>query len=178
MNHVHHITPARADKNFGRAINILIESLPENDWICLRDIDTIPPDHALFIKQCEELANDPRGYFLIGCMTNRIGLTYQLVPKMWDEWDFRKHREKAKELSTIKTIKPLSQMQTVGGVMMLFPKYTWQKVGGFPEGGIKLQGGYLDYHFSKAVKGPKGIAENIYLFHHYRPDGRGDSHLI
>jgi hypothetical protein len=178
MNQVHHITPARSDKNFGRAINQLIEHLPENDWICLRDIDSFPPDHVLFIKQCEQIANNPQGYFLIGCMTNRIGLTYQLVPNMYNEWDIRKHTEKARELASIKTIKPLTQMQTVGGVMMLFPKYTWQKIGGFPEGGVKIKGGYLDYHFSKSVKGKKGIAEGIYLYHNYRVDGKGDGHLI
>ena len=178
MIQVHHITPARSDKNFGRAINVLIEPLPENDWICLRDIDSFPPYHEAFITQCEEIANDPRGFFLIGCMTNRIGLPWQLVNGMYNEWDIRKHREKAKELSSIKTIKRIAQTQTVGGLMMLFPKYTWNKVGGFLEGGVKLKGGYLDYHFSKEVKGPKGIAEGIYLYHNYRLDGSGDRHLL
>ncbi len=171
---VHHITAARADKNFGRAVNELIQGLPDNDWICLRDIDTVPPFHEEFIKQCEEIANNPQGYSLIGCMTNRLGLPWQLVPGMWDEWDMKKHRDKAKELSLIKSIKPLKGLETVGGVMMMFPKSAWIKAGKFPEGAIEIKGKFVDYHFSMAVKkfGKLGIAEGVYLFHLYRSDAK------
>ena len=167
---VHHITPARSDKNFGKAINEIIEKLPENDWICLRDIDTFPPLHNEFIKQIEELANDPKGYSLFGCMTNRIGLDYQLAPGMFDNYDIKDHVEKATELLANKRIKPLGRSQTVGGVLMLFSKQTWIKAGKFPEGGIRVNGSFVDYHFSKSVSrfGKLGIAENIYLFHNYR----------
>lgn len=175
---VHHITPARSDKNFGKAINEIIENLPEKDWICLRDIDTFPPYHEKFIEQVEDIANNPQGYDLIGCMVNRLGLKWQLVEGMFEEWDIRKHREKAKELAQIKSIKPLHYTQTVGGALMLFSKETWKKAGKFPEGGIQIKGGFVDYHFSKAVKGRKGIAEGIYLFHNYRIDGTGIGHLI
>lgn len=63
-------------------------------------------------------------------------------------------------------------MQTVAGVMMLFPKSVWQKVGKFPEGGISIKGEFVDYHFSRAVGkiGKLGIAEGVYLFHAYRMD--------
>lgn len=174
MIQVHHITPARSDKNFGKAINQLIEGLPDLDWICLRDIDTVPPYHEEFIKQVEEIANNPRGYSLIGCMTNRLGLPWQLVPGMFDEWDMKKHREKAKELSEKKTIKQLNSGQTVGGILMLFPKSVWAKVGKFPEGGISIRNNFVDYHFSRAVAkvGRLGIAENIYVFHMYRADAK------
>lgn len=170
---VHHITPARSDKNFGKAINQLIEELPNEDWICLRDIDTIPPFHEMFIKQVEEIANSPQGFDLIGCMTNRLGLPYQLVDGMFNEFDFLKHREKAKELSTIKKIKGIGAAQTVGGLMMLFSKKTWLKAGKFPEGGIMIRGKFVDYYFSKEVirfGGKLGIAEGVYLFHAYRMD--------
>lgn len=171
---VHHITSARSDKNFGRAVNQAIEGLPDQDWICLRDIDTIPPDHVTFIKQVEEIANSNSGYSLIGCMTNRLGLKYQLVPGMFDEWDFKAHRAKAKELSAKKSIKKLSGLQTVGGVLMLFPKSIWVKVGKFPEGGISINNNFVDYHFSKAVGkfGKLGIAEGVYVFHAYRMDAK------
>lgn len=174
MIQVHHITPARSDKNFGLSINQLIEGLPENDWICLRDIDTIPVYHEEFIKQIEEVVNGSHGYSLLGCMTNRLGLPWQLVPGMFDEWDMKKHRAKAKELSQIKTIKPLSGMQIVGGVLMLFSKSTWRKAGKFPEGGIIIKNKFVDYHFSRAVSrfGKLGIMEGVYLFHNYRMDAK------
>jgi hypothetical protein len=171
---VHHITPARSDKNFGLAVNQAIEGLPENDWICLRDIDTVPPYHEEFIKQIEEIANNPKGFSLIGCMTNRLGLPWQLVPNMFNEKNMDVHRAKAKELAIIKTIKPLTGLQTVGGLMMLFSKSTWRKAGKFPEGGIEIKGKFVDYHFSKAVSkfAKLGIAENVYLFHMYRWDAK------
>lgn len=171
---VHHITPARSDKNFGLAINQLIDGLPENDWICLRDIDTVPAYHEKFIEQCERIANDPQGFDLIGCMTNRLGLGYQLVDGMFDNWDIQDHRKVGKELSANTNIKPLQRGQTVGGLMMLFSKRTWQKAGRFPEGGIILKGSFIDWHFSKAVArfGTMGIAEGIYLIHLYRIEAK------
>lgn len=170
---VHHITPARTDKNFGKAINQMIEGLPENDWICLRDIDTVPAYHEMFISQCEEIANNSQGYDLIGCMTNRLGLDYQLVNGMFNEWDIRTHRLVAKGLAENKNIKGIGASQTIGGLMMLFSKKTWLKAGKFKEGGIMIQGKFIDYYFSKdvaKVKGRLGIAEGIYLIHMYRMD--------
>ena len=181
---VHHITPARSDKDFGKSVNLLIENLPDGDWICLRDIDTFPPYHEAFIKQIENIANGSHGFDLIGCMTNRLGLVYQLVPNMFNEMDIKKHREKAKELSKIDSILKLGTGQTVGGVLMLFSKQTWLKAGKFPEGGIRIKGSFVDYHFSKAVHkfGKLGIAQGVYLFHNYRIDSndpqRDIKHLL
>ena len=178
---VHHITPARSDKDLGRAINMIIEHLPENDWICLRDIDTFPPYHEAFIKQVESIANDPQGFDLIGCMTNRLGLEYQVEKPMFDEMDIKAHRQRAKEMATGGEIKPLGKAQTIGGVMMLFSKKTWLKAGKFPEGGIQIKGSFIDYHFSRAVMrsgGRLGIATGVYLFHAYRLDGRSIAHLV
>lgn len=174
---VHHITPARSDKNFGHAINQLIERLPDHDWICLRDIDTFPPDHVSFIKQIEEIANNPGPYSLIGCMTNRLGLEYQLVPGMFNEFDVKKHKDIAKELSGKNTIKPLQGLQTVGGVLMLFSKRTWLRAGKFPEGGIVIKNKFVDYLFSRSVMkfGKLGIAEGVYLYHNYRIDAKETS---
>lgn len=183
---VHHITPARSDKNFGKAINILIDNdkIPDTDWFCLRDIDTVPAYHEKFIEQCELIANDSKGFDLIGCMTNRLGLPWQLVPDMFDNWDIKKHRQIAKELSKNTNIKPLNRGQTVGGLMMLFSKATWRKAGKFPEGGIKIRGKFVDWYFSDAVSkfGNMGIAEGIYLIHLYRIDAKNTrteiGHLI
>jgi GT2 family glycosyltransferase len=170
---VHHITPGRADKNFGKAINSIIAGLPDNDWICLRDIDTIPMYHEKFFEQCETIAN--AGEFdLVGAFCNRLGLHYQLHEgKKSDERDIMVHRQIAKERfekygSTVQQIK-----QNIAGLFMLFPKSVWKEVGGFPEGGIMINGSFLDFHFSNAVKKKRkkiGLALGIYLFHFYRFD--------
>ena len=131
---VHHITPATSDKNFGLIINRLISTLPDEDWICLRDIDTIPPDHVTFINQVDEIASNGK-FDIVGCMTNRLGLKWQLYNgKLSDDYNFLNHVKIAKELSTKHGSKVMGTFQNVAGLFLLFPKSTWVKVGGFKEG--------------------------------------------
>src|SRR5690606_32105360 len=75
---VHQITPGRSDKNYGKALNEIIETLPDDSWISVRDIDTLPLDHSSFIRQCEEIAAKNE-FGLVSCMTNRLGLPHQLI---------------------------------------------------------------------------------------------------
>lgn len=168
---VHHITPGRSDKNFGKSINDIVKGLPDNDWICLRDIDTIPMYHEVFFEQCEQIANSGK-FDLVGCMTNRLGLVHQLYNGVKsDESDIMTHREIALELYERYGSDTFAVDTTIGGLFMLFSKKTWEKAGGFPEGGIQVNGSFIDYHFCKRVLGKKlkiGLAKGIYLFHYYR----------
>jgi len=183
---VHHITPGRSDKNIGRAINEIIERLPENDWICLRDIDTLPMYHEKIYQQCEDIAR--AGEFdLVGCMTNRLGLHYQLVGgRKSNDSDVMNHRKIAVDLYKQHGYNVMPIQQVIGGLFVLFPKSTWRQVGGFPEGGIQIQGHFFDYHFCKKVMQHRlriGIAKGIYLFHYYRFEHGEDtrkaiSHLL
>lgn len=173
---VHHITPGRADKNLGKAVNDIVRNLPEEDWICLRDIDTVPAYHYTFFQQCQEIAE--RGEFdLVGCMSNRLGLKYQLYGgKISEETDFLKHIKIGEQLSNKfgSYVHPINQ--TIGGLFMLFPKKTWQTLGGFPEGAIRIKGKFVDFWFSYGAlsKGLRiGLAQGIYLFHIYRM-GKGN----
>jgi hypothetical protein len=169
---VNHITPGSSDKNFGKAINTIIEGLPDDDWICLRDIDTMPLHHRVFFKQCEEIAE--RGDFdLVGCMTNRQGLKYQLHDgKLSENFDVKHHVKIAHE----RYEKHGSEVEEIpkgliAGIMMLFSKKTWFEVGKFPEGGIQIKGCFIDYLFCKILKDNDyriGIAPGIYVFHLYR----------
>jgi GT2 family glycosyltransferase len=178
---VHHITPGRSDKNLGKAINDIIRLLPNDDWICLRDIDTYPTYHEKFFDTCESIAN--KGEFdLVGCLTNRLGLPWQCVKGMYDETDISKHRHKGIELYNENQDNTSLTPHNIAGIFMLFPKSTWLKVGGFKEGGIRIDGKFIDYHFSKAVQrlGLKtGIANGVYLFHWYRfdKDRKNTEHL-
>lgn len=168
---VHHITPARGDKNLGRAINELIEFLPDNDWICLRDIDTIPTQHVIFLKQCEDIAR--AGEFdLVGCMSNRIGLHTQLHnSKISEETDFMEHKRIGLELYEKHGSQVVKTQQTIAGQFMLFSKKVWSEVGKFPEGGIRIRNAFVDHWFSTRVKRKKkklGVAIGMYIFHDYR----------
>jgi len=169
---VHHITAGRADKNIGKAINDIVKGLPDSDWVCLRDIDTMPMNHVEFIKQCEDIANNGE-FDLVSCMTNRIGLVDQQHNKIIsDDPNIENHIKIGKELFQIHGSSVTKTFNTIAGIMMLFPKSIWSKVGGFDEGGIvndKHQ--FHDYLFSTKVKkarGRLGIAKGIYLFHLYR----------
>lgn len=179
---VHHITPARSDKNYGKAINDIVKRLPDNDWICLRDIDTLPLDHVAFIKQCEKIASSS-DYGLVSCMTNRLGLEHQLVyGSMLDGADMDREINKAKDMSVEHGIIVEEEKGEIAGLMMLFPKKAWEDVGGFKEGGIIFEHRFLDNIFLEDVrsKGYKtGIAKGIYLFHIYRwnKDRRDKTHL-
>lgn len=170
---VHHITPGSADKNLGKAVNTIVNALPNQDWVCFRDIDTMPAYHEKFFQQCEEIAAQGK-FGLVSCITNRLGLRYQLhQQKLSQNTDWLYHREIAKKRyqQYKSTVTPTDQ--TLGGLMLMFPVKVFKEVGGFPEGGIMIDGSFFDYHFSIAVKNARyklGIANGIYLIHMYRPD--------
>jgi len=168
---VHHITPGKADLNFGKAINDVIEFVPNEDWICLRDIDTLPLHHRVFFKQCEDIAESGE-YDLVSCMTNRLGVKYQLHNgELSDNFDIRHHLQIAYDRYDKYGSNVDEAEGNIAGVMMLFSKQTWEDVGRFKEGGVQVNGSFLDCIFSSTVKkigGKIGIAKGIYLFHTYR----------
>ena len=180
---VHYITPAKSDKNYGKAINDLVRNIPENDWICLRDIDTLPVDHVSFIKQCEVIASENKAD-LISCMTGRLGLKYQLLDSKFSDNDSIDVEVKKGKYLASKFVNEIELINdTVADIMMLFPKWLWTKAGGFKEGGILINGSMLDYHFCmdcKKVGARIGIAKGIYLFHLYRwgKSRKEKSHLL
>jgi len=173
---VHHITPGRADKDLGRALNELIEFLSDEDWICVRDIDTFPLHHRAFFKQCEDIA-EANEFDLVSCMTNRQGVLYQCHNGICSEdFNIKNHVKIAHErYDKYGSLVEESPNPLIAGVMMLFSKQTWEDVGRFPEGGIAYKGSYLDNVLSRYVEkigGKIGIAKGIYMFHLYREWGK------
>lgn len=181
---IHYISAGRADLNLGKAINGTIKHFPEDDWICLMDIDTMPGYHEVFFKQVEDISKTDFG--IVGCIVNRLGLKYQLhLGELSNNTDWKHHREIAKLRYKEHGSKVEVLTQPLAGVFMLFPKKTWTAVGGFVEGGIINNGVYIDNQFSRDVEkqGFKaGIANGIYLIHMYRPDAvdvrYGTKHLV
>lgn len=187
MINVAHITPGRSDLNYGKAINDIVKCLPDDFWVCLRDIDTMPAYHEVFFKQVEDIANTDFG--LVGCMTNRLGLKNQLINGILSEnTDWKNERaigktQYAKYGSNVREMdfKKENIADCIGGVMQLFPKKVWKAVGGFREGQLLMDGGFIDWHFSKAIieKGYRvGIADGIYMIHMYRPDAANPKSAI
>jgi hypothetical protein len=168
---VHHIVPGRSDLNFGESINDLVKGLPDEDWICLRDIDTMPLLHKEFIFQCEQIVKTTP-YQLIGGMTNRIGINQHLYKGIFSEdYNLVNHKAIAQELFDKYGCDVIETKKTLAGFLLLFSVNTWKRAGGFPVGGIQINNAMLDYHFSKRVLkigGKLAIAKGIYIFHNYR----------
>lgn len=182
---VHYITPGRPDLLYGRAVNDLIKNLPENDWICLRDIDTLVLDHKTLFQQLKDIIKAHGSTFdLMGAITNDIGLKWQLHNgKINKSFDVEEHYKINQSL-----IKKYYDHVTpdgnnhVAGFFMLFSKKIWEKAGKFPEP-ISVNGQFFDYLFSKQVQkvgGKIGIAQGVYLYHfkRYGKNPRDVRHLM
>lgn len=170
---IHYITPARSDKKYGLAINDIVKHLPDSDWICLRDIDTIPLNHAELIPQVEAIIREHGGtYDCFGAITNDLGLAYQLVQKKLNRtYNLEDHRIITDQLREQygTEVEPNRQYH-IGGFFMLFSKKIWNKVGGFVDEVYKDRH-FFDYHFCKAIKkagGKIGIAKGVYIYHYCR----------
>lgn len=182
---IHYITPARSDKKYGLAINDIVKHLPDSDWICLRDIDTIPLNHAELIPQLEQIVREHGGtYDCFGAITNDLGLNYQLNQgRLLRTYDLEEHRAITYQLrEKFGTQVDPNRHYHIGGFFMLFSKKIWDKVGGFVDEVYK-DGHFFDYHFCKAIKksgGKIGIAKGVYIYHFCRyGKERGDfKHLL
>jgi hypothetical protein len=178
---VWYFNPGRGDKNLGKAYNEHCEIVPsDDDWICMTDGDIM---HLVpyWSKQIESIIKKhSKDYALISCVTNRLGLEWQLPKGFSDDPNVLTHHAIAEELYKDKYDEVILSRKPTAGLMMLFPKSTWNKVH-FTEG---LTGGgkFIDWRFSEAVQriGNIGIATGLYVFHFYRfnKDKRDIKHLL
>jgi hypothetical protein len=185
---VYYFTPARADKNIGKTLNDHCSLVPnDDDWICIRDNDTmfLTPNYS---QQIEEIITRYKDkYDLIGCMTNRLGLTHQLYNgKMSDDTNIKNHMNIAFLLENKHWAEVIPSKENIAGLFLLFPKKTWNK-NKFEEGSIMIKKGskqgFFDFWFSDYVKkrGKIGIVRGLYIFHLYRlfnNDRKNIEHLL
>ena len=73
---IFHITPYLSG-DIGKGINDTISVLPEDSWICLRDIDTmfLLPEQPAWL---ESIVRSNPDFDVLGASCNRLGSTYQL----------------------------------------------------------------------------------------------------
>jgi len=166
MTKIHYINYFSTEKNFGKAINDAISLLPTNDWVCVRDLDTmfLRPDTG---NQIQEIVERYKNKFqLIGCVTNRLRLRHQLYQyKFNDESDVREHIVIANELYETYKTKVMPFDSVVAGCFMLFPVKVWKNCK-FVENTPRF-----DFIFTDCVKskgGKVGLAKGVYQFHLYR----------
>lgn len=164
---INYITPYSVEKNIGKAYNQACERVPEGDWICIRDGDTmfLTPDWGEFIMNIAFRAKS-QGYSLIGCMQNRLSTTsQQLVPGAYNQHDIRYHHSVAVNHAAKygHEIQPFPHV--IAGSFMLFPKSTWL-MNPFIENTVHFDTGFSNETVRNG--GRLGIAPGLYLYHMYR----------
>lgn len=163
---IHHMTPFRSDKDLGRAYNEAFKLIGDDDWICLRDIDTLFLTHDApniieeYVKMFPEAG-------ILTCLTNRIGTKEQRTLGFCDpEPNLVKHLNTAEKFAKgkrtfFKTDNPIS------GFLMVISKRTWMQYK-FQEGGKCLG---IDTEYSRTILN-EGldivIMEDVYVWHTYR----------
>lgn len=177
---IHYSSPFSLEKDLGKAYNQAISLIPDNDWICFTDGDTLflTSDYG---KQLQEIVDLHPNTGLFTCITNRVGQKQQCYNNtISEDPNILNHRRIALQIQREKRhqVKPLNIV--ISGHLMLIKKSVWKEVGGFPEGTGLLA---VDNKFSSRIlRAHKQILlmEGVYLFHYYRLlEGSHDkSHLL
>ena len=162
--------PWSQEKNIGKAYNEFMELLPEEDYACFCDGDTMFLT-SNYGAQLYDMVNKYPECEIFTCKTNRIGCIYQRELEMWWENNILMHDEKAALLSIekydhVKDISALGVDDPMGGVMILISKRVWRAIGGFKDGMLGVDN---DIHWKAIGHGEKVyMMEGVYLFHKYR----------
>jgi len=165
---VHIIKPYDLDKDLGRAYNQEMKEIPENDWACLMDLDSmfLTPD-AGHILHCYAEKYAHAG--LLTCYTNRLheSAKDQLLDGIVSEnllLDY--HMERAyHQKRLLFNATPINH--EVSGMLMMISKATWSEVR-FKEGGKCL--GVDNEYCWDLMKAGKSIyrMDGLYILHLYR----------
>lgn len=160
---IHYISPYSTSKNIGGAINKAIRQLnaDTSDWICLTDHDVLwlLPDSKARLERILSTTD----YDVLGPVTNRLAMPYQLASNMFDVTDIKRHIEVAKMLES-DVVEPYPHI--LAAFCLCFRVSTWRKLGGFAENDI-----CFDLTFSLMAQKSKlklGLMVGVYLFHAYR----------
>lgn len=176
---VHIVKPYSITKNLGEAYNKTMQMIPDGDWACLCDYDTmfLTPDCGYILNTYAEMYPD---FGLLTCLTNRIHpLAFkQLYGGEVSEDDSILNHQKKAEIMKQNLYKVNRVEHEVSGFLMLISKKTWQKVK-FKEENGRCLGVDNTFCWNLLEKGEKiGVMLGMYLFHSYRLKNIKDkSHL-
>lgn len=176
---IHIVSPFSLTKDLGKAYNDAIRVLPENDWVCVMDYDSMFFFHDQIFRMYEYRDKYP-DVTLFVCYGSR---THDLSPQRFgpdheNNTDFLHHYRIAKQqLEKGLNLKPI--VRPVGGFLMLFSRKTWQRFK-FAEGKMCLG---IDTDFSRRIMRHAGkimLMESIYVWHTYRIENgkKSKEHLL
>lgn len=176
---IYYGVPYDLDKNIGVYYNRFMSMLPDDDFACFVDGDTIFTT-PFYGKQIEEIVQQNRDCGLFYAVTNRIGCPWQIAEGVNQVTDnIRYHRE----FGTRQFEKYGHDARTVtedyaaSGFFMLVQKRIWKDVGGFKTDG--MLGVDNDFH-DRARRAGHVIRQmrGVYLYHWYRGGTNDILHLL
>ena len=167
---IHNIIAYAKDGNLGNAYNEAITMVGESDWVCFLDHDAMFTTTDWY-GQLYDIVNDNPTYGMFACMTNRIGMKYQIYKEVdQNNHDIRYHRQFGKQVqSQFRTeVLDITGSPPLSGVVMLISKQTWTTVNGYKDGFLGLDN---DIHFRCRDANIKvGLMAGVYVYHWYRAD--------
>lgn len=164
---VHYISPFSVEKNIGLAINEAVRAIrySPDDWFVLTDHDMLwlLPDSK---AQVERILRET-DYDVLGCMTNRIRSTEQLIDGFFNQDDHIGNHIILTQLIRNANIDSVKEcLGALAAFMLCFRVSVWEYVAGFTEESITF-----DTQFCRAAResGFKlGIMTGVYVWHSYR----------
>jgi GT2 family glycosyltransferase len=177
---VHIVKPYSLEKNLGKAYNEAMQLIPDGDWACLMDYDTmfLTPDCGQILHEYINW-NPIVGIFT--CFTNRIHplANNQLLDGVVsDNVSIDYHIERAYNQKRL-LFQATEIKHTISGFLMMISKSTWNECK-FSETG-KCLGVDNDFSANIIERGKKIMRmDGLYVFHTYRlKNGIKDkAHLI
>jgi GT2 family glycosyltransferase len=165
---VHILKPYSVEKNLGRAYNEAISLIPDGDWACLMDYDTM-----FLTPDCGKILHDYADIFpntgMFTCFTNRIHplSTDQLYKgTLINNTDIQYHITLADEAK--KNLYKATKLQkVVSGFLMMIKKDTWKDIK-FTENRLCL--GVDNDYCARLMDNGRSILrmDGMYVWHSYR----------
>lgn len=167
MPNIWYFKPYADDKNLGRAYNQYCRLVPDDDWICLMDGDSmfLNSNWGHIAKKYIRLF--PQTALFIP-VTNRVGKHSQCYgDKRSEDPNIINHKILADKAAKKFQVKNMNHVQWPSMPCFIFSKKMWKLVGGFDETGRILG---VDVKFSEKVMqhGDCLKMNGLYLFHYYR----------
>lgn len=172
------IQPYATDKKYGIELNRCIETMPDDDWVCVLDWDCMLLSHNQIPMMYEYIARYPdTGLFL--AMSNRSGSQMQRYKNQKSEnFDMSYWMREAENIEPSYNVTNMGA-PIISGFLMLFSKATWAQIK-FDE---TLDILHVDRTFAQSVlhlRKKVHIMQDILVWHSYRLlNGTKDkSHLL
>ena len=165
---VHILKPYSIEKNLGRAYNRAVSMIPDGDWACLMDYDTM-----FLTADCGKILHEYASLFpntgMFTCYTNRIHplakeqlYTGEISANTQVEYHITVAEEAKKNLYKITALN-----RVVSGFLMMIKKETWKDIQ-FTENRLCL--GVDNDYCSRLLDNGRSInrMDGLYVWHSYR----------